>query len=273
MDISTMPRSYGATLPSWVFDELNAVPNTLATDEERMSLVHKLAARNPVEGSGGPFAALVVDSGTGEIVSAGVNLVLASGLSAAHAEIVALSLAQTRVGGWDLGAAGAPDRELVVNWRPCAQCYGATLWSGVERLVVAGEGPELEQLTGFDEGPMRADWAEQFRSRGIEVVSDVLREQALEVFAAYSRMAADHGLTVYNARGTARGSLRAVPIRGRTVPATTSLPAGGARGMSVPLANFRDVLISRKKRGYANDHRGHYLSRTVRRRRFGTQVL
>lgn len=172
-----MPRSYGVTVPQWVFDELRATPDTLSTDEERMSLVHKLAARNPAEGSGGPFAALVVDTATGEIVSAGVNLVLASGLSAAHAEIVALSLAQTRIGGWDLGATGAPDRELVVNWRPCAQCYGAALWSGVKRLVVAGAGPELEQLTGFDEGPMREDWAEQFHGRGIEVVSDVLREQ------------------------------------------------------------------------------------------------
>ncbi|MEV6431967.1 hypothetical protein [Nocardia sp. NPDC051463] len=47
MDISTMPHSYGVTMPEWVFDELRATPDTLSTDEERMSLVHKLAARNP----------------------------------------------------------------------------------------------------------------------------------------------------------------------------------------------------------------------------------
>jgi tRNA(Arg) A34 adenosine deaminase TadA len=195
-----MPRGYGAALPDWVFDELAAAPGALPTAESRMALVHRLAARNPREDSGGPFAALVVDTASGEVVSAGVNLVLSSGLSAAHAEVVALSLAQRRVGTWDLGAASAPERELVVNWRPCAQCYGATLWSGVKRLVIAGEGPELEELTGFDEGPMREDWAEQFRRRGIEVVSDVLRAEAVEVFAAYGRMAAERGLTVYNAR-------------------------------------------------------------------------
>jgi len=77
----------------------------------------------------------VVNTADGEVVSAGVNLVLSSGLSAAHAEVVALSLAQLRVGTWDLGAQDAADRELVVNWRPCAQCYGATMWSGVRRLV------------------------------------------------------------------------------------------------------------------------------------------
>ncbi|MBF6183951.1 nucleoside deaminase [Nocardia farcinica] len=196
-----MPRSYGATLPQWVFDELADSPAVLPTDAERMALVHRLAARNPREGAGGPFAALVVDSRSGEVVSAGVNLVLSSGLSVAHAEVTALSLAQTRVRAWDLGAADAPQRELVVNWRPCAQCYGAVLWSGVKRLVVAGEGPEVEQLTGFDEGPMREDWAAQLRRRGIEVVVGVLREQALDVFAEFGRLAVERGLTVYNARG------------------------------------------------------------------------
>ncbi|WP_216641963.1 MULTISPECIES: nucleoside deaminase [Nocardia] len=201
MDVTRMPRSYGATLPQWVFDELADSPAVLPTDAERMALVHRLAARNPREGAGGPFAALVVDSRSGEVVSAGVNLVLSSGLSVAHAEVTALSLAQTRVRAWDLGAADAPQRELVVNWRPCAQCYGAVLWSGVKRLVVAGEGPEVEQLTGFDEGPMREDWAAQLRRRGIEVVVGVLREQALDVFAEFGRLAVERGLTVYNARG------------------------------------------------------------------------
>jgi len=212
-----MPRGYGATLPDWVFDELTAVAGPLTSAEERMALVHRLAARNPVEGSGGPFAALVVNTADGEVVSAGVNLVLSSGLSAAHAEVVALSLAQLRVGTWDLGAEVAVERELVVNWRPCAQCYGATMWSGVRRLVVAGEGPELEELTGFDEGPMREDWAEQLRRRGIEVVSGVLREQALEVFADYRRMVAERGLTVYNARNSANSSRDLACPRSRTL--------------------------------------------------------
>ncbi|WP_435592310.1 nucleoside deaminase [Nocardia sp. bgisy118] len=201
MDVSRMPCSYGARLPEWVIEELAAAPATLPTDADRMALAHRLAARNPVEGSGGPFAALVVDTDSGELLAAGVNLVLDSRISAAHAEIVALSLAQTRVGGWDLGAAGSPRRELVVNWRPCAQCYGAVLWSGVRRLVIAGEGPELEQLTGFDEGPMRADWSEQLELRGIAVTSGVLRERAVEVFGEYGRMTVERGLTVYNARG------------------------------------------------------------------------
>jgi tRNA(Arg) A34 adenosine deaminase TadA len=192
-------HTFSVTLPDWVAEELPAGP--LPTDTNRMALVHRLAARNPGEGGGGPFAALVVESETGRLVSAGVNCVLSSGLSVAHAEVVALSLAQTRLGGWDLGADGLPAHELVVNWRPCAQCYGATLWSGVRRLVVAGEGAELEELTGFDEGPVPEDWAERFEQRGIAVTVGVLRERALEVFAEYGRGAAAGEYTVYNARG------------------------------------------------------------------------
>ncbi|BDI21722.1 nucleoside deaminase [Herbiconiux sp. L3-i23] len=200
MDTSAFATSFRADLPAWVSDELADVPDVLATDEERMALVHRLAARNFREKTGGPFAALVVETETGRVVSAGVNLVLASGLSMAHAEVVTLALAQTRVGGWDLGAEGAPARELVVNWRPCAQCYGATLWSGVRRLVVAGEGPELEHLTKFDEGPVREDWAEQFEERGITVAKDVLRDEALAVFADYGRSIDAGESVVYNAR-------------------------------------------------------------------------
>jgi tRNA(Arg) A34 adenosine deaminase TadA len=202
MDTSRIATSYRADLPDWVLEELALTPDLLPTLDDRMRLVHRLAARNPREGNGGPFAAIVVERDTGRLVSAGVNLVLSSGLTSAHAEVVALSLAQTALGSWDLGAAEQPAHELVVNWRPCVQCYGASMWSGIQRLVIAGDGPELEELSRFDEGPMREDWAEQFRARGIEVVSDVLRDEAIAVFAEYGRSIAGGDVTVYNARGT-----------------------------------------------------------------------
>ena len=195
-------KEYRVALPAWIDDELADVPAVVPGREDRMRLVHRLADRNWREGNGGPFAALVAERDTGRIVSVGVNVVLASGVSSAHAEVVALGLAQTAIGGWDLGAGGLPTHELVVNWRPCVQCYGATMWSGVRGLVVAGEGPELEEITTFDEGPLGADWAEQFEARGIEVVGDVLRDEALAVFRDY-RKAVDEadGIVVYNARG------------------------------------------------------------------------
>lgn len=194
------PREYSVALPPWIAEAVADVPEVIEDVAGRMRLVHALADRNWREGNGGPFAALVAESDSGRVVSVGVNVVLASGVSSAHAEVTALALAQRTVGDWDLGGAARPDHELVVNWRPCVQCYGAVLWSGVRRLVVAGSGPELEELTGFDEGPMREDWAEQLRARGILVLDGVLRDEALATFAAYRQAVAAGGITVYNAR-------------------------------------------------------------------------
>ncbi|MBX0301916.1 nucleoside deaminase [Cryobacterium sp. 1639] len=192
-----METDFTLTLPPWLTELIPGLPLTLATLDERMALVNSLADRNYREGNGGPFAAIVVDAVTGELVSVGVNVVLSSGIAGAHAEIMALGLAQRAVGSWDLGADPARPLELVVNWRPCVMCYGATMWSGVRRLVVAGSGAELEALTGFDEGPMREDWAEQFEARGITVVQDVGRDEALRVFREYG----EADVLVYNARG------------------------------------------------------------------------
>ncbi|AZZ49978.1 nucleoside deaminase [Rathayibacter rathayi] len=200
MNIDRLATHYRIALPSWIEDALRDVPDVLRSLEERMALVHALADRNFREGNGGPFAAIVVERDSGRIVSVGVNVVLGSGVSSGHAEVTALGLAQTALGTWDLGGEGLPAHDLVVNWRPCVQCYGATMWSGVRRLVIAGSGPELEEISTFDEGPMREDWAAQFEARGIEVVDGVLRDEALDVFRAY-RASVDSGAArVYNAR-------------------------------------------------------------------------
>ncbi|MER6558234.1 hypothetical protein ABT300_10835 [Streptomyces sp. NPDC001027] len=126
-------------------------------DEDCILLINRLAARNHQEGTGGPFAALVVEAETGRIRSAGVDMVLAFGLSSAHAEVVALSLAQAGPGSWDLDAPVGPALELVVNRRTCVMRYSAATWSGVRRLFMTAHGPEVEDLTGLDEGPMRED--------------------------------------------------------------------------------------------------------------------
>jgi tRNA(Arg) A34 adenosine deaminase TadA len=193
-DRDPLATAFTASLPDWLVRELPALPAALASDEDRVSLANSLADRNWREGNGGPFAALVVEHDSGEIVSVGVNVVLGAGLTSAHAEITALSLAQTRLGTWDLGA--DRDLELVVNWRPCAMCFGALIWSGVRHLLLAGTGPECEDLTGFDEGPMTPDWIGELESRGISVRQGVLRDAAVDVFAQYGASDA----IVYNAR-------------------------------------------------------------------------
>lgn len=193
---SSTNTHFGLTLPDWAIEALNRLPGHMPTLEARMAAVIKFARLNVRHNTGGPFAAGVFERDSGKLVVIGVNRVVPSNCSSAHAEVMALSLAQRILGAYDLGGPGLPAHQLVVNWRPCVMCYGAALWSGVRSLVIAGSGPELEEITGFDEGPIHPDWRREMESRGIEVIEDVLREDAL---AAYREFAAA-GSLVYNAR-------------------------------------------------------------------------
>lgn len=188
--------TYSLHLPEWAVEENDKLPTTLPTHASRMTAVLQFARWNSERGTGGPFAAGVFERDSGRPVVIGVNRVLATGISSAHAEVVALGLAQKILGQWDLGAPDLPALELVVNWRPCVQCYGAAMWSGIRSLVIAGSGPELETITGFDEGPMHPDWKGEFERRGISVTDNVLREAAIAGFRDF----AASGAKVYNPR-------------------------------------------------------------------------
>jgi tRNA(Arg) A34 adenosine deaminase TadA len=161
-----------------------------------MRWVVELSRTNFERDTGGPFAAAVFEEDTGRVVSIGVNRVVAGRCSSAHAEVMALSLAQRALGAHDLGGPGLPAHQLVVNWCPCAMCCGAICWSGVRSLVIAGSGPEMEALTGFDEGPIHPAWQDELRRRGITVSDGLLREESLEAFRQFSKS----GRAVYNAR-------------------------------------------------------------------------
>ncbi|MCB9076202.1 MAG: nucleoside deaminase [Anaerolineaceae bacterium] len=183
-------------LPDWAIAELNQLPTHLPTYEEQMAAVIKFSRLNIQHQTGGPFAAGVFERDTGRLVVIGVNRVVPHSCSSAHAEVLALSLAQHRLGTFDLGGPGLPAHQLVVNWRPCAMCYGATIWSGVQRVVIAGGGPELEDITGFDEGPIHPNWRHELQIRGIDLVEDVMKVEAIQVFHEF---AASNQL-VYNGR-------------------------------------------------------------------------
>ncbi|WP_457676540.1 nucleoside deaminase [Thiolapillus sp.] len=179
--------------PAWVDDYQAACPDC-RDDKARMAFVIGAAARNVREGTGGPFAAAIYEIASGRLVSLGVNLVVPQGLSMLHAEMVAFSLAQRRLGTYDLGGPGLPAHELVTSTEPCAMCLGATCWSGVSR-VVAAAGDADARAAGFDEGPKPDDWVAALEERGIQVRAGVLREKAVAVLREYR----SRGGVIYNA--------------------------------------------------------------------------
>ena len=170
-------------LPEWLPAFIESWDQPLATAEERMRLAIALAAENVRCESGGPFGAIVLEEGSGRLLGAGVNRVTALGLSLAHAEMLALSLAQNAAGTWNLGA-GAPV-QLVTSCEPCAMCFGAVPWSGVSSLMW-GARKEDAEAAGFDEGDKPADWVQALERRGIATRGEVLREEAATVLRRYA---------------------------------------------------------------------------------------
>jgi tRNA(Arg) A34 adenosine deaminase TadA len=73
-------------------------------------------------------------------------------------------------------------------------CFGASPWSGVRRLV-CGARDEDARAIGFDEGPKLADWITALNDRGIAVLRDVLRDEAVGVLKDYI----EAGGIIYNA--------------------------------------------------------------------------
>ena len=191
-----MIERFELSQPDWALAELDKLPEYLVDVQDRMAAVIRFSQLNIEFETGGPFAAGVFETVSGRLVTIGVNRVVHHQCSSAHAEVMALSLAQQTLGSFDLGAPQIPEHQLVVNWRPCAMCYGALVWSGVRSLVVAGSGPELEKITGFDEGPIHPDWVGQLERRGIFVVDGIQTDAAIEVFKLFR----DSGALVYNGR-------------------------------------------------------------------------
>ncbi|MBT3295562.1 MAG: nucleoside deaminase [Verrucomicrobia bacterium] len=187
--------TFTLSLPAWLTEAAMPSEHSLATIEARMTFVIELARRNSEAGTGGPFAAAVFDLTTHRLLAPGVNRVTTACCSSAHAEIVALSIAQQRIGHYDLGGPGRPPYELVTSTEPCAMCLGAVPWSGVRALVCGARGDDAAAI-GMDEGAKPADWVAQLEQRGIRVTRDICRTAAASVLTQYQRS----GGEIYNAR-------------------------------------------------------------------------
>ena len=176
--------NFQLALPEWLDSCVENWPEPLASVEQRMRLAVKLSAENVRHGTGGPFGAIVIEDRNSRLLGVGVNLVTTLELSIAHAEMVAISLAQSAISNWNLGAKA--DVQLVTSCEPCAMCFGAVPWSGVSSLVW-GASKEDAETAGFDEGDKPENWAQALENRGIQTQGGVMRDEAAAVLARYAR--------------------------------------------------------------------------------------
>lgn len=203
LPLTTMsPLQATIELPPWLTSVMHSPVSLPRDDTARMEWTIELARRNVDEKTGGPFAAAIFEESTGDCTAAGVNLVVTSGLSIAHAETVAIMLAQRKAGSYDL--AGDPRRRysLYATGQPCIMCFGVLWWSGITRLVCGARSEDIESITPFREGPLPPNWPALLSDRPlvpVEVIRDVCRDSACNVLRAY----VDAGYPVYNPGSTA----------------------------------------------------------------------
>ena len=166
--------------PPWV-EECVDWDRRYTTDDDKMMLAIELARRNVQEDSGGPFGAAIFNEESARVVAAGVNLVVPHNNSVLHAEIIAFMMAQARIESYTLGGAV---HTLATSCEPCAMCLGASLWSGVRRMLCGAQREDAEALE-FDEGPVFPASYRYLEERGIEIKRSVCREEAAAVFQLY----------------------------------------------------------------------------------------
>jgi len=182
-----------ALLPPWLNEFSAKQCGALLSDDERMRFVIELARQNVINRTGGPFGAAVFERSSGNLVAVGVNLVVQSNCSHAHAEMVAIAIAERRLSSYTLNRPGFPGYELVTSSEPCAMCFGAIIWSGISRLVCGACTTDAEHA-GFDEGVKPKEWIAELEKRRIEVATGICRSEARGVLQLYI----ENGGMLYN---------------------------------------------------------------------------
>lgn len=178
--------------PDWV----NAIVDwdrRYPTDEDRMRVAIAVSRKNVESRTGGPFGAAIFESKSGRLVAVGMNSVVRLNNCALHGEMVAFMMAQRRLGLFTLNGAGMPMHELHTSCEPCAMCLGATLWSGVRRVVYGAAREDASRLK-FEEGPVFTESYTYLEDRGISITRHVLRDEARAVLELYR----SHSGKIYN---------------------------------------------------------------------------
>jgi guanine deaminase len=131
-------------------------------DRELMSLALKLARKNATSAEGGPFGAIVVYDG--KVVGEGRNQVTTSNDPTAHAEVVAIRAAATKLGRFDLKGC-----VIYTSCEPCPMCLSAAYWARVDKVFYAATQDEAA-AAGFDDAFLYDELAKDMGERQLPCV-------------------------------------------------------------------------------------------------------
>ena len=136
----------------------------------------ELSREKMTAGDGGPFGAVVVRNGV--IVGEGWNRVVSGNDPTAHAEIVAIRDACTRLGTFRLDG-----MEIYATCEPCPMCLTAILWARLGRLYYGNSRTEASAI-GFDDAYFYDQVALPLEGRALPT-ERLLADEARAVFTEW----------------------------------------------------------------------------------------
>jgi len=157
-----------------------------------MQVAMELSKINVQKNTGGPFGTAIFEydpkTENCKLFSIGVNRVVPSSNSTLHGEMTAIQFGQQKAGSFSFSSAGAKsgkEYHLYTSCAPCCQCLGATMWSGVSKLVCGATKADAEAI-GFSEGPVFDPQSyDALEEAGCKVVREVLRDECKDVLDWY----------------------------------------------------------------------------------------
>ena len=103
----------------------------------------EMATENVASGKGGPFGAIIVKDR--QVIGRGVNRVTERHDPTAHAEVMAIRDACTRLGHFRLEGA-----DIYTSCEPCPMCLGALYWAHIRTIYYAAVNTDAARA-GFDD--------------------------------------------------------------------------------------------------------------------------
>ena len=137
-----------------------------------MRLAIELAV-DTVNNGGGPFGAVIARNG--EVVSTGVNRVTPNNDPTAHAEVMAIRAACTKLGTFNLDGC-----VIYTSCEPCPMCLGAIYWAHIEKIYY-GANQHDAAAVDFDDSFIYKELALPPRERKTPV-ENILHNEALVPF-------------------------------------------------------------------------------------------
>jgi len=146
-------------------------------DKKFMARAIELARNGVDSNAGGPFGCVVVKNSV--IVGEGNNCVTSTNDPTAHAEVVAIRDACSRLDSFQLDGC-----TIYTSCEPCPMCLGAIYWARPERVFYACTRDDAAAV-GFDDDFIYRELEKGNDERELELVN-FMRDEALEVFDGWA---------------------------------------------------------------------------------------